>query len=288
MRGGGAGPSAGAASSGVGTADVFSTLFQVARELATPILADPKGRLLEPARAFLQDRATTVQARQKEFAQNPQAALSFALMNPLQVVRLALTALLLSESLQRLGFLEDPAAAKAKIRDAFRKARLDFHESTRDLWREARHPGGWFHGSTWKNLGTLKRKVASMEPKHQMAVGLSFGLVLSPLVWSVAVPLVGVGGVAYVLAEANYFLQKKTGKSVADRMGDLVEGNLGETLEKNLEQVRGLARKTVSDPSSLYGTVRDTLERFVPDAGGLTPHIKQGIVAGMITGVALV
>lgn len=272
---------------------LWSMLSKVVADQVEPMLKDPNGKILLPAQSFLQHRAKEVQARQMEHSANPQSALKFVL-KPLKLARLSVTALVVAEALNYFGVLEDPELAKEKIRQAFREARMEFHELRGDLrgsaqswWKSARSPGGILHGSTWKSPASLKRKIAAMEPKHQFAFGATVGFALSPFCWCVATQLIQSAAAVYLTSEANHILKTSSGKSAMDRIGDMVQGNLGDSLETGLETVRSFVRRTMSNPATLLESIPESLDRFVPQ-DGLTPNTKRGLLLGLVVGVAVV
>jgi hypothetical protein len=262
-------------------APIFSQVSKVVKTHVEPILKDPNGRILQPLQDFAKQKGEESKQRRAHYQTKPsEAMVGFALLSPLRIVRLTVTALIIAETLDYLGIFEDPKAAKRRVVKVLKQANVP---SVQNWWKGARLEGGMLHPKTWTNPSAFKRKVAMWQPKHQFALGAGVGLVFSHSVWSVAEHALKFGVVVYILSEVNQLVMLRSGQSVPQKFGIKV----GAKVETGLERVRGAVRRTAREPAHLVESIPNLIDRYVPD-GGLPPNTKSGFVSGLVAGVVLV
>jgi hypothetical protein len=269
-----------------------------------PLLADPEGKIFQPARAFLEQQAANAQERRQSDQEHPDvsSAASEILLQPTRILRLTVASLLLAQVFETTGLLEDKS-----LPAAWRKHAQPFlQDMTSNLqrwwkkypswWKAARSQGGLLSASTWSHPALLSSSWKThVSPKYQMAVGLGIGMVFSPAMWSIAAGLLETGIVAYLLAEVLHPLQYHWQNDWLGGGGGVWQKKVAEwdfdictTVCEFLEKWRQTVRDAVQHPQAVWSAVlvqTRVHDSDSDDTGGLFPaHMRRGVLVGAVVG----
>ena len=251
---------------------LFSTVSKVVQENLEPMLTHSNAKI-QGVNSLTQKNVS------QERQHNPSLNTLSLVLGPPRIVKLAVVALILSELLDRLGVLENPHLAKNNILQAWKKARMtsvpEWKGKAVNWWDTSRKPGGTFHG--WSRP---TEKLATWQPKHQLAIGVMVGLTFSPLFWNIASKLGVATVIVYALSEADHKWKNRSGKSPLDKFS----GEKFSSVQIKLEVLRETVRSNVKDPKGVPSRMTESIDQLIPN-GTLPPNTKWGIVAGLGAGL---
>lgn len=236
-------------------------------------------RLKDPNAMIQKNDFVTQKDDSSERSNDPPLNALSLLLGPPRIVTLAIVALVLSELLDRFGVLENPQLAKNKLVQAWKKARItsisEWKGMAEHWWGTSRQPGGTFHG--WSRPS---EKLATWQPKHQLAVGAMGGLACSRFFWNIATKLGVATVIVYAFSEAHHKWKNKSTKYSSHKFS----GEKFAAVRIKLEILRETVRSNVKDPKGVPSRMSVLLDQYIPN-GILPPNTKWGIVVGLGTGL---
>jgi hypothetical protein len=265
----------------------FSKLVKEKTKLVQQKVED--GSFWESLRKFVEKQGKAAKERHQTLQEEPEEALE--LLNVGRIMKLGVTAWILAELLHHLGCFDNPSGVGPKLAEVWKEHAegpvAEIKHRIKMWWTEERRYGGLFHFSTYQDSSLLLAKFQGLPRRYQFAVGAGTGMILSPILWSVAMRAVKIIGCVYLFAELNEHWKATSpiGESVVELMG--FRGSGGENINELLETIRDFVHCTVSNPTSLWVEAQEGLRDYAPGVG-MPASAKQGFLLGTIIGVIVV
>jgi hypothetical protein len=247
------------------------------------------GTLLDTIKHFAKNQGKAAKERHETLVNEPEEALE--LLNVGRIVKLGAAAWIIAELLHQLGCFQNSSGFVPKIAQVWKEhAEGPVDEIKYRIhmwWMEERQYGGIFHSSTWQDPSLLLTKFRNLPQRYQFAVGAGTGMILSPILWSVAMRAFKIMGCVYLFAELNDHWRSTSsiGESVVEMVG--FRGSTGENMNEFLETIRDAVRYTVNNPTSLWVEAQEGLQDYAPGVG-IPASVKQGFLLGTIVGFIVV
>ncbi|GAX28737.1 hypothetical protein FisN_25Lh209 [Fistulifera solaris] len=156
-------------------------------------------------------------------------------------------------------------------------------------WEKGRQEGGLFCPSTWswKNINSSPQSIIKawneqFSPKVQRGIGLTFGLILSPIMWTLTARTITFSAIVVIISEINLFVGEKieialqrVSLSLSNLWGrvDVALETIRRTFHALLHKLRQFAQITLDKDSN-----QTLSEEVVPVA------LQQGLVTGLLLG----
>jgi hypothetical protein len=265
----------------------FSKLVQEKSKLVQEKVED--GTLLDSFKHFAKNQGKAAKERHEALVNEPEGSLE--LLNGGRIVKLGVAAWIIAELLHQLGCFQNTSGVVPQIAKVWKEHAEgpidEIKYRVNVWWTEERQYGGLFHSSTWQDPSLLLSKFRNLPQRYQFAVGAGTGMILSPILWSVAMRAFKLMGCVYLFAELNEHWRSTSsiGESVVELVG--FRGSTGETMNEFLETFRDAIRYTVNNPTSLWAEAQEGLQDNSPGVG-LPAAVKQGFLLGTIVGFFVV
>jgi len=268
----------------------FSKLVQektkLVQEKVEPALKDPRSNIWDPLKQFVESQKQVAKERQVMVKEDPKQA-AVLLVNPARFVKIGIAAWIVAELLHQMGFFDNTAGVGPKLRKLY-KEHASGHVSEvqyrlQDWWDEERSHGGWLNLQTYRQRSILSRKIRNMAPRYQFAIGGGLGMIVSPVVWILAIKTTKCFIVTYLLSEINEYWRdcSSVGESAVELIG--FRGKGGDRINDFLDEVRELVRSTVVYPEKFWADTRKFMSE--DDEDGVSANTKQGLLVGTIIGI---
>lgn len=268
----------------------FSKLVQektkLVQEKVEPALKDPKSNIWDPLLNFVDKQKQVAQERQTIVKEDPKQA-AFLVFKPSRFFKIGIAAWIVAEVLHTLGFFDNPEGVVPRLQELYKEHAEGTVQGIQyrimDWYEDERMQGGWLNINTYRNLSLLLGRIRNMAPRYQFAIGGGLGMLVSPVVWSLAVPLTKFFLVTYFISEVNEYWKdaSSVGESMIEFLG--FRGKGGDRINDLLDNVREAVRSTVLYPDKFWADTKEFMTE--DDSDGLSAGTKQGIVLGTIIGV---
>jgi hypothetical protein len=267
----------------------WSSFSKLVQEKSKLVQEKVDGTLLDSIKNFVEKQGKAAMERHETLVNEPEEALE--LLNVLRILKLGAAAWIVAELLHQLGCFQNSSGVVPKIAQIWKEHAegpiADIKYRIQMWWMEERHYGGLFYSSTWKDPSLLLSKFRNLPQRYQFAVGAGTGMIISPILWSMAMRAFKVMGCVYLFAELNEYWRTTSsiGESVVELLG--FRGSVGENINEFLETIRDAVRYTMSNPTSLWVEAQEGLQNYAPGVG-IPATAKQGFLLGTIVGVIVV
>ena len=281
LRGGGAPQSSSRSPSSPVTDGIIQMMDRLGHFLASPHPEKIAQQVVKGAQAagnFLQHQAAEAQDRREWYQENDLHWFNCGVNSiwfPPRLVESFVAAFAFAEVSEALWAGEGTSASPVR--------------QVKEWWKKGRRPkDGLFRASTWSRKNREKNPAVivaawdrQFSRKHQKALGVLVGLILSPVLWS----LTGLAGkllaASLVVAEINHVLGEQV-ELLLQPFSEPVSQMWGR-IDVLCERVRNTLRAFLKKPVSVSKTLWKGLDERLPDEA-FPVVMQQGLLIGIVLG----
>lgn len=206
-----------------------------------------------------------------------------SLLNPLRVLKLTLFAFAVVE-------IADCITENDHFRSVYKHLVHEGWERADKWWSKGRREGGLFRTTTWNTLidnpqSLIQAWNEQFSPKVQRAMGVTIGLILSPIMWSLAAKTLTLVSLTVMISEINLHVGEKI--EIALQRVSITMSELWGRVDVALETIRRTFRSLLSKTlhSSQAGFPVNDLNKTAPvSEEGLPLSLLQGLAIGLLFG----
>lgn len=234
---------------------------------------------------YLQGQTDAVHERRAQYSTYLDAVRT-SLFHPFRVLRLTLFAFVLVE-------LADSLVQNNSFRSVYKEniepLVQEGWQRADKWWSKGRREGGLFHAATWswKNINEHPQSVIKawneqFSRKVQRAMGVTFGLILSPIMWTLTTKTLTFVSIIVIISEINLYVGEKI--EIALQRISLRLSNLWGRVDVALETIRRTFRSLLNKPSQVtQATLENNFNETVSEEV-LPISLQQGLAIGLLLG----
>ncbi|GAX21991.1 hypothetical protein FisN_25Hh209 [Fistulifera solaris] len=156
-------------------------------------------------------------------------------------------------------------------------------------WEKGRQEGGLFCSSTWswKNINSSPQSIIKawneqFSPKVQRGIGLTFGLILSPIMWTLTARTITLSAIVVILSEINLYVGERI--EIALRRVSLPLSNLWGRVDVALETIRRTFHALLhkSRQFAQHALDKDSNQTLSEEVVPIS--LQQGLATGLLIG----
>jgi hypothetical protein len=214
------------------------------------------------------------------------AAVRTSIFHPLRVLKLTLFAFVLVEF---VDCIVENDNFRSLYKENIEPLIQEGWQRAARWWEKGRQEGGLFCPSTWswKNINSSPQSIIKawneqFSPKVQRGIGLTVGLILSPIMWTLTVRTITFSAMVVIISEINMYVGEKI--EIALRKVSLPLSNLWGRVDVALETIRRTFHALLhkSRQFALAALDKDSNQTVSEEVVPIS--LQQGLAIGLILG----